>query len=399
MDRHRVARVPYPVDQMNNTDPTASTTSAATSALTSTSGGSGSSTRTAKPPAARSLTIEQYALLPLCGVPSYRAVRTVMQAFSESYRSSSSPRSPTTRKGDWLGGELLSDHEPERKRRALVLHGHDGVGAMLVKMLSTRGWRVSVHVPVPGPHEEEHTKRFMLQAEDRVRNLGGEEVVFDDGGMVGDPWWDDGRVAAVRVINGLREDGDVFDAVLDTLGGREIREAAERLLRSNGFVTTDGEGRAITQLDGQSPDNKGVKKTGPGQFTTLVGEVPERVIPTTADNFRAGLRSLMFAGGGAGSASANGEEKVKVGYAWISVAQDVDWEGDDIATILGNTVRLALEHDCCPPVQRICVSDEYSPEYEWREGVVPLDKTPDVFVNGDSPLSSGGTIVVRIARN
>ncbi|KAJ2932460.1 hypothetical protein H1R20_g4623, partial [Candolleomyces eurysporus] len=231
VDRHRVRRVPYPASSSAPESTPAVSSSAATT-TSATSNSSGSSSRTAKPVPPSSLTVEQMALLSLCGVPAYRAVRTFMAAFSSQYKAPAGSRSAESAIA--FTQNLLSDHEPNRRRRALVLRGHDGIGAMAIQMLVLRGWRVSAHVPVPGSHDTEDAKRYMSEAEDRVRKLGGEEVVFDDGGLAHDPWWDDGRAAAVRVIDGLREDGDVFDAVLDTMGGREIREASERLLRSNG---------------------------------------------------------------------------------------------------------------------------------------------------------------------
>ena len=71
----------------------------------------------------------------------------------------------------------------------------------------------------------------------RVRVWGTDEVIFDDEeeGRGGD----DSHGAAVRVLDLLREDGDVFDGVLDTIGGKEVREAGERLLRSPGFATDE----------------------------------------------------------------------------------------------------------------------------------------------------------------
>ena len=292
---------------------------------------------------------------------------------------------------------MFKDHEESRKRRALVLRGHDGIGAMAVQMLALRGWRVSVHVPINAEAGSEEAAQLMVLAEARAQKIGGEEVVFDDGGQPGDPWWDDGRAAAVRLIHGLTDDGDVYDAVIDTIGGRDIREASERLLKSTGKVNPHREELAVASLDGPAPPNRSEKKAGIGQFTTLVGEVPERVIPTTADSFRAGLRSLKLGGGGSSGEDVNGV-KTKVGYAWISVAQDVDWEGEDIAATIGNVVRLALEYNVTPVVKRPSTADEFpGPEHQWQSGIMPLEKTPEIFVNGDSPLCGGGTMAINIA--
>ncbi|PPQ85590.1 hypothetical protein CVT26_009185, partial [Gymnopilus dilepis] len=157
VDRHRIHRVPHPWEGPTDADaaPPTSPTSA---------GGS------ARPPAPRMLTLEELALLPLCGIPAYRAVRTFMYAFSSSPSSrapgmpsisnpptspsarqaqgfdfSSAPPATPTRKGSLSRG--TNDHAQGYRRRALVLRGHDGPGAMAVQMLVRRGWRVSVHVP------------------------------------------------------------------------------------------------------------------------------------------------------------------------------------------------------------------------------------------------------------
>ena len=266
---------------------------------------------------------------------------------------------------------------------------------MAVQLLVQRGWRVSVHVPfssVPSHASQEVGDTFMRVIEERVRVWGAEEVIFDDGEEGGGG--DDGRGAAVRVLDTLREDGDVFDAVLDTVGGKEVREAGERLLRSPGFAT-----------DGlPAPQRRGV-----GQFTTLVGDVPERVIPSAADNFRAGLRAFRLGGpqtqdtaghGGVPNINGAADEEPnaspakgigKVGYAWISVAQDVDWDGDDVGETLGVVVRLALENGVRPIVE-----DVGDAQGEIRERVVDFERTPVVFVD-DGPLKDGGTVVVKVA--
>ena len=63
---------------------------------------------------------------------------------------------------------------------------------------------------------------------EHMRVCGADEVIFNDGEEGGG--WDDGRGAAVQVLDTLREDGDVFDTVFDTIGGKEVREVAERLM-------------------------------------------------------------------------------------------------------------------------------------------------------------------------
>lgn len=392
-----------------------------------------------------SLTLEELALLPLCGVPAYRAVRTFTYAFSsmrDNLSSGSIKRTPSERTQPGLvradshghynpatrGGKIprlnLIDHENGRRRRAFVLRGHDGVGAMAVQMLVHRGWRVCVHVPfIAAPPNVPTTTaiadRFMEELEERIRKWGAEEVIFDDGEIVG---CDEGRGAIVRVIDGLREDGDVFDVVLDTVGGKDVREAAERLLRSPvrkaGVDENDG---------GRGKNGKGGTR-GMGQFTTIAGDNPERVIPSAGDMFRAGLRSLKLGTGSSGGTSTQGTDKglsenlrnteskgSKVGYAWINISQDLDYEGKDVGDTIGSLVELALEYGIKPWVGAEYAStggvDEDGKDtrsggidiaagsgighWEGRR-IVSFEKAPDIFVDS-GPLNSGGTVVVKIA--
>ena len=342
------------------------------------------------------LTLEELALLPLCGIPAYRAVRTFIYAFSSLRDGGMAAPTINERKGIEFvssSSKVTTEHPQDRRRRVLVLRGHDGVGAMAVQMLAQRGWRVSVHVPFSSSPAAEHD--FPRNIQDRARDWGADEIIFDEESEDG---IDDGRIAAIRVIESLREDGDMFDAVLDTVGGKEVREAGERLLRSAGVSPVIVGGGFI----GNEPVSPRVpsKAKGVAQFTTLVGDAPERPIPTAGDNFRAGIRSLRFGssdgGGGAGSAgnsvggTGNGDEADmkgnKVGYAWVSVAQDVDWEGEDIGDTLRSVLRLALSDGVRPVIGRD--ADNL--------GVVPFERAPSVFVDR-GPLSHGGNVVVKIA--
>lgn len=87
----------------------------------------------------------------------------------------------------------------------------------------------------------------------------------------------------------------------------------------------------------------------------LVGDTPHRAIPTAQDNLRSGLCSLRRSmstssadpsksspaslGRSVGTASA--KTKRIVGYAWVSVAADVNFEGEDVRDSLGAVVRMA----------------------------------------------------------
>lgn len=431
VDRHRIHRVPQP--QISHPR----TSGLSLTFLTS--------PKPASTQKQHSLTLEELALLPLCGVTAYRAVRTFMYAFSSMRDSPSLPsvggqpdlskhRPPAPDPSAPLNfsayGSMVSrlnfgDHENGRRRRALVLKGHDGVGAMAVQMFVLRGWRVCVHVPfIASPPNVPTTSaiadRFMEEVEDRIRSWGAEEVIFDDGEVVGE---DEGRGAIVRVIDGLREDGDVFDAVLDTVGGKEVREAAERLLRSPGRRAGSDE----------SASGKKATARGMGQFTTVVGDSPERPIPSAGDLFRAGLRSLKFGGGGGGGSSVGSMERGssenvslrnhdskggKVGYAWVNISQDVDWEGKDVGETIGSVMELALKYGIkpwvgtgyavengfnlgrrgipTPPSAEIDSTSSLEPGHWEGSRVVPFDRTPNVFVDG-GPLTNGGSVVVKIA--
>ncbi|TFK43073.1 hypothetical protein BDQ12DRAFT_674342 [Crucibulum laeve] len=406
IDRHRIHRVPHPrkdppvfANSANNNPlsrpPPPSQTASSSSSVSS------RSHSTARPPLS-TLSLEELALLPLCGVPAYRAMRTFMFAFSSTQDDVNGDintrllfdlsQVPTGSAGTFMRQNSM-DHDNGRRRRALVLRGHDGAGAMVVQMLVQRGWRVSVHAPlaVPSSAPQDDTFRYMAAIEDRVRAWGGEEVVFDDG----DIGADDGRGAVVRMIERLRADGDSLDAVLDTVGGKEVREAAERLLRAAGTPSSDGL-RTPMSADGKSTLGRVAKRKTPmGHFTTLVGDAPDRTIPTAADHFRAGLRSLRFGGDASKAEDNEVKSSGKVGYAWVSIAQDVDWEGQHVGESIGVVLRMALESGIRPWIGSTI--DEEDTDCAWgHKKLVPFENTPGVFVD-NGPLGNGGTVVVKVA--
>lgn len=137
-------------------------------------------TRCSKP--SPSLTLEQLALLPLCGVPAHRAVRTC----------------------DHVG----------QGARALVLQGHESVGALAVQELVASGVEVSVQVP---PTEESETE--LHAAIERVKGWGVRDVKSMD------------PLAAIESCA-----DDEFDFVIDTVGGRDIWHACRRILHNSGQV-------------------------------------------------------------------------------------------------------------------------------------------------------------------
>ncbi|KAJ6567341.1 hypothetical protein DFH09DRAFT_1314460 [Mycena vulgaris] len=317
------------------------------------------------PPPPPGLTLAELALLPL-GLAAYRAVRTLAGVDAPTHAAA----------GAWCEEEeppvSEKPRERERGRRALVLQGHAGTGALAARLLVRRGWRVCVHAPGAAGEgggaaaETEADRTHMQRVQARARAWGVEEVVFDDGGAAGERG-DGGRGAAVRAVERLIADGDAFDAVVDTVGGREVWAAGERLLAGG----KGGRGRK--------------------QFTTTVGDCPARPVPTAKDNFRAGLRALKGSQGDKGK----GEKRSEVGYAWVSAAQDVDWEGEDVRDGLGAVLRLALEEGVRPGDAGVGV------EAGEEERTVPFERAPEVFEGREgggagAGVRRGGCVVVRV---
>ncbi|KAJ7638417.1 hypothetical protein FB45DRAFT_401592 [Roridomyces roridus] len=366
VDRHRIHRVPHPTaipslplrtptPLSSASDSPAPSVSFRTDSPPSSRPSSRQQHRRVKsaPPPERGLTLEELALLPL-GLPAYRAVRTlvgVTESFAKEvcdpWGQQDMPLERTMSEKVLRGG----------RRRALVLQGHAGTGALVARMLVSNGWRVCIHAPGSLSHEaaEEETaedKAHMAAVQARVRAWGVEEVVFDDGGGPGESG-DGGVGATARAVERLIEDGDSFDAVVDTVGGRAVWEAGERLLVGNG--------------------------TGRKQFTTTVGDWPGRPIPSAKDNFRAGLRALR------GSQAEKGKKgkKSEVGYAWVSGAQDVDWEGQDVRDSLAALLSLAREG--------------VRPLVETEPSTLPFERATEVFTPRDRSVLCGGNVVVRVA--
>jgi len=425
VDRHRVHRVPHP--RMDSGGLSLFETPLPTEKPSKTNATPGSASRnntngwaTSSPPPKQNghrpnhlpLSLEELSLLPLCGIPAYRAVRTFTFAFSsaDSHSGSGGAERHWDLEGIDAGGRPApksakargkeKEKEPTmmngcgarggRRRRALVLRGHDGAGAMAVQMLVKQGWRVCVHAPYAclarevvalGDGPEGGEKDRMRVVEDRIRSWGGEEVVFDDGEEGEDG--EDKRGAVIRVIERLCEDGDVFDAVLDTVGGKEVWEASERLLKSPGRVAEGNNGKSKKETGKRAAADIGVK-----QFTTLVGDSPGRTIPTAGDHFKAGLRSFNLGVGGS-RRGRDGVDGRKVGYAWVNLGQDVDWEGEGIRETLGTVLRMAVNDGVRPWV---------GADHVGRRGrLVPFERAPEAFVDRKgSGLAGGGTMVVKL---
>ncbi|OSX60569.1 hypothetical protein POSPLADRAFT_1047980 [Postia placenta MAD-698-R-SB12] len=331
----------------------------------------------------------ELALLPLCGLPAHRAVRTFADALA--------PRPGRGRE----------------RPRALILMGHDGPGAMALQMLG----RKRAHGPEDGhgaqedghnaqeqegrPSSEARAFGRRAAVEARLRAWGAEEV------CVGDP---------LSVLERFVDEGRAFDAVLDTVGGVCVWEAAQRLLSTvpsapatQSAPTLSGTFAASEDANHHDEREAPQKKTQTSyaQFTTLVGDTPSRPVPKAQDNLRSGLRSLRRAmstsspskGSASGSGSSGrvfgtgGKAKAKraVGYTWISVAVDMD-EGEDVRDSLGAVVGMVEEGRVRPWLG--------SAEDGGEERVVPFEDAPEVFRRGaEGPvgvLKDGGTCAVKI---
>ncbi|KAL0575362.1 hypothetical protein V5O48_006613 [Marasmius crinis-equi] len=306
------------------------------------------------------LTVDELALLPLCGVQAYRAMRT-------------------------LKTDVTPNHG--KSKRILVLHGHDGIGAIAAQMLIKRGWKVVVHAS--GPEDQELVSQ--------VTTWGGDAVVFDGG------------EGPVRMMERLAEKGDSLDAILDTIGGKEVWEAGARLLKSQvskpplesqpepnpatpfppppppasgaplqsskslsrrfGSIRRRNTGSSTHSTSSMQTSNGGASAK---QFITTVGDYPERPIPSASDYFKSGLRSMRKSG---------------VDYTWVNVAQDIDYEGGDVRDALRKVLRMALEEGVRPACGGISSVGK----------VVSLEKTPDVLTPGsERGVEDGNTIVVRV---
>ncbi|KAA1466061.1 hypothetical protein DENSPDRAFT_830805 [Dentipellis sp. KUC8613] len=362
LDRHRVHRAPPPYVTPNSlfTPPSSADSTPYSSRSTSPD----PSVTPANPPPV--INIESLALLPLAGLPAYRAVRTYM-AVSETQ-----------------GG------------RALVLRGHDGVGGLATLMLLSLGVQVIVHVdPTTVGLDARETPLIMREDEcvhgvwKRRRPPVLEELYLQamswgaSAVIVGEPG---------AVCDTLAMDHAPVDFVLDTVGGRSVWEAAQRLLA------------------------RPVPGAGDAQFTTVVGEVGGgRAVPSAQDHWKAGVRSLRrvfssSSSSGSGSAGSpvpsaastpdlvltpsksRGGKKSKVkpravGYSWVSCVADVDFEGGDVREALGALVSM-LEGGVLLPEVLIA-----GPEY-GRGRVLGLERATEAFDGG--LLDGGGTVVVRV---
>lgn len=198
-----------------------------------------------------------------------------------------------------------------------------------------------------------------------------------------------------------------FDAIIDTIGGREIWEAGQALL--------------------SLPVHDTARANIEGQFITLVGDTPDRVVSTASDHFRAGVRALRlgnskgtlkvhdnaeFSQASVRLSKGKKDRKMKprrVNYAWVNIMSDVDWEGADVRDSLSAVLAMAVGEGVRPAVGLADFPDmskkgkgKMKAVFNGGDGetpgkVVPFENTPQVFVPGGG-LEYGGTVVSRIAR-
>ena len=320
---------------------------------------------------------ESLALLPVLGVPAYRAIRT--------YTASRSPLSS--------GGT------------ALILRGQDGAGGLATLMLRAIGVNVIVQVDPSSVGYDATTtpsQPYLLfsTSDDKAVGTGIPRRLQEvcarlrawgvEGVCVGEP---------LPVIHAL--DVDV-DFVIDTVGGHEIWYAARNFL------------------------TRGTASRGPAQFTTIVGDAGSgKAVPTAQDHWRAGVRSIKRAmtinrssrssflsltsgrsspgkkvrgrlpssmepavPSRAASAPPIATPPRTVNYTWVSCVADVDFEGGDVRDALATLLTMpALQNPS--PDALLGLGGEYG-----AGRVLPFERAPEAF--GGSMLEGGGTAVIRV---
>ncbi|KAG9015767.1 hypothetical protein FRB93_012332 [Tulasnella sp. JGI-2019a] len=182
------------------------------------------------------LTLEQMALLPLVGLPSSRAARSMpgVKSATDATAEDGRERNLTVREDGLVKG------------RALVLGAQSVVGTMVVRQLKVMGVTVTAHI-LPSRSRV---------AWDRLVEEGSDGKDYDDVEVI-----EDGDVE--RAIGRLPD--SAFKLVVDTIGGKGTWKIARRVLDADG-----------------------------GQFTTTVGDTPE-VIPTRNAHVKSNMRSLRHA--------------------------------------------------------------------------------------------------------
>jgi len=246
-----------------------------------------------------------------------------------------------------------------------------------VQILVRRGWKVVAHV---SPEAVSSTGDPALSSgsafkklERRLRRWGVEDVCLGEATAV---------IAKLGERCKTQPEEYVIDGVLDTIGGLDIWNAAQKHILSRTSKPSNPE-----------PDSTADDPIPP-QFTTLVGDDKERTIPSAQDHFKAGFRSMKRAMNAA------------CGYAWISVAADIDGEGLDVRDALSGVVKWVEETRgrVKPYVEdQEMFSSAFGSESGTEKStmdstgrVVVLENAPLVFAEGAKRLTYGGNVVVKV---
>lgn len=254
-----------------------------------------------------SLTAEHLAVLAVSGVAAQRAVSTIP-------------------------GQI-------HKARVLVLQAHDGTGALASQELAAAGALVTVQIA----------------SEDLLGKLKGLKL---EAVKIGTP---------LEVLQSLENsEGPKFDAVIDTVGGKEIWEACKRVFSTEGQVRFSFlcEGIILIYIH--------------FQFTTIIGDSLESCLSRNA-HVKSNMRSLKSA--------FRKQENRSLQYEWVSPTAEVDHEGKDIRHSLEAACALATEGQVRPRIE---------------EGmIVPFERAPELLnsIREDGPagyLLNGGVAVVRL---
>ena len=290
------------------------------------------------------LTLEQLALLPLCGVPAHRACRTIGDIDTETGVDHMS--------ANWGVGA---------RGKALVIQGQDGAGAMVVQELTRMGMEVNVIVTL---HEDEEIGRGRDQqkrmdkmdetnegnidnekddgssvlevlrfVEARVHSWGATVVRFSkssfsssyssslsdssDSSTANSTYKSDFTNSAISVASATTThtksvppnkvssspltalqtfSSDTFDAVVDCVGGKAIWVASERVLKPGGQFTTLVGDSVPEQRYHHEKFEQGKEQT----------KVDGKAVPGMHAHLMANLRSLKWAFKG-GRSEENGD--------------------------------------------------------------------------------------------
>ncbi|TDL29596.1 hypothetical protein BD410DRAFT_833876 [Rickenella mellea] len=286
---------------------------------------------TRSPPPSRSLTIEQLALLPLCGIPAHRAVRTAAHL--------------------------------HRGARALVLHAHDGAGAFALMELAWYGVKVTAQIP-RNPGSDGDDRSAIGEVSMRVTRWGAREVILDD---------------AISATAALPESS--FDLVIDPLGGRAIWDASQRILHPTGQFTTlvgdrasDSE-HALPSLPAHVRSNfRSLRHAF--AFTGIGKKSPSPPPPSSSDtSATSGSNVSVNANGGTAKRSKK-DRKKSLSYAWVSALAVVDDAGDDVRDSLEAVAEMAREGVLVPHVP--------------RSAVFPFERAPRAFAGAGGVSDSAG---------